>query len=84
LAVAARRVKQVDNRGGEFVPDLRAHQSTILLQLHDDQQKSENGNTISCQRDPLYKSLFVHSLRAAGVIQGLNVQLTTNRKGLTR
>jgi hypothetical protein len=53
------------------VPDLRAHQSTILLQLHDDQQKSENRDTISCQRDPLYKSLFAHSRRATGVIQDL-------------
>src|SRR5262249_2110656 len=61
LAIICRRVEQIDNCRGELVPDLSAHQSAILLQLHDHQHKSENGHTIGCQRDRLYQSLPTHS-----------------------
>ena len=47
LAIIRGRVKQIDNRAGEFVPHLRAHQGAVLLQLNNHEQKSEDGDAVS-------------------------------------
>jgi hypothetical protein len=61
------------------VPDLSAHQTTVLLQLKDHQQKSENGDAVGRQRDRLYQSVFAHPTSITGEFQLNNIRTMIKR-----